>query len=85
MLLQHAAVADAAVVGLPDEQWGEKVSAVVVLKANAGVEGPELQDFVKERLRSSRTPEEIAFWDELPYNETGKLLRRKVRSGLMGG
>ncbi|MAI81067.1 MAG: AMP-dependent synthetase [Deltaproteobacteria bacterium] len=85
VLLQHAAVADAAVVGLPDEQWGEKVSAVVVLKANAGVEGPELQDFVKERLRSSRTPEEIAFWDELPYNETGKLLRRKVRSGLMGG
>ena len=84
-LLEHAAVADAAVVGLPDEQWGEKVSAVVVLKAGAEASESELQDFVKERLRSSRTPEEIGFWPELPYNETGKLLRRKVRSELMAG
>ena len=84
-LLKHAAVADAAVVGLPDEQWGEKVAAVVVLKAGAEASEPELKDFVKERLRSSRTPEEIGFWPELPYNETGKLLRRKVRSELMAG
>ena len=56
-----------------------------VLKAGVEATESELQDFVKERLRSSRTPEEIGFWPELPYNETGKLLRRKVRSELMAG
>ncbi|MFP6640981.1 MAG: class I adenylate-forming enzyme family protein [Myxococcota bacterium] len=85
VLLEHEAVADAAVVGLPDEQWGEKLSAVVVLKPAAVTTEAELQEFVKGRLRSSRTPEEVAFWQELPYNETGKLVRRKVRSELMAG
>ncbi|MFP8874377.1 MAG: fatty acid--CoA ligase family protein, partial [Myxococcota bacterium] len=85
VLLEHEAVADAAVVGLPDEQWGEKISAVVVLKAAAAATEAGLQEFVKGRLRSARTPEEIAFWEELPYNETGKLLRRRVRSELMAG
>jgi len=85
VLLEHEAVADAAVVGLPDEQWGEKLSAVVVLKPAAVTTEAELQEFVKGRLRSSRTPEEFAFWQELPYNETGKLVRRKVRSELMAG
>jgi acyl-CoA synthetase (AMP-forming)/AMP-acid ligase II len=85
VLLEHEAIADAAVVGLPDEQWGEKVCAVVVCKAGQTASVPELQQWVKDRLRSSRTPETIDLWDELPYNETGKLLRRKVRAALMGG
>ena len=83
VLLEHAAVADAAVVGLPDEQWGEKVAAVVVCKPGCTAGAPELQQWVKDRLRSSRTPETIEFWSELPYNETGKLLRRKVRAALV--
>ena len=82
-LLEHEAVGDAAVVGLPDEQWGEKVCCVVVLKEGQQASQSELQQWVKDRLRSSRTPETIAFWEELPYNETGKLLRRKVRAALM--
>ena len=82
-LLEHEAVADAAVVGLPDEQWGEKVCCVVVLKEGQQASQSELQQWVKDRLRSSRTPETIAFWEELPYNETGKLLRRNVRAALM--
>lgn len=85
VLLEHEAIADAAVVGMPDEQWGEKVCAVVVCKPGHTAGVPELQQWVKERLRSSRTPETIDFWPELPYNETGKLLRRKVRAALMGG
>jgi long-chain acyl-CoA synthetase len=85
VLIEHAAVADAAVVGMPDEQWGEKVCAVVVCEHGHEASVAELQQWVKDRLRSSRTPETIDFWDELPYNETGKLLRRKVRATLMGG
>ena len=75
-------VIDAAVVGMADEQWGEAVVAVVVLRVSAEASMTELQQWVKDRLRSSRTPERIEFWDELPYNETGKLLRRKVREAL---
>jgi acyl-CoA synthetase (AMP-forming)/AMP-acid ligase II len=85
VLLEHAAVADAAVVGLPDEQWGEKIVGVVACRPGQSVRVAELQQWVKDRLRSSRTPESLEFWGELPYSETGKLLRRKVRAQLMNG
>jgi acyl-CoA synthetase (AMP-forming)/AMP-acid ligase II len=84
VLLQHEAVADAAVIGIPDEQWGEAVAAVVVAKPRRPVSKQELQTWVRDRLRSSRTPERIEFCEELPYNETGKLLRRRVRAELLG-
>jgi len=84
VLLEHAAVADAAVVGIPDEQWGEAVAASVVLKAGLSASADELHTWVKDRLRSSRAPERIEFRDELPYNETGKLLRRRVRAQMLG-
>ncbi len=84
VLLAHAAVADCAVVGLPDEQWGEAVAAVIVLREHGDASPELLQDWVREHLRSSRTPERIEFRRELPYNETGKLLRRQVRALLRG-
>lgn len=80
VLLEHAAIRDAAVVGTPDEQWGEAVAAVVVLKQGKQTSAQELQEWVKNRLRSSRVPQRIEFRDELPYNETGKLLRRVVKT-----
>ena len=54
----------------------------MVAKPGAEIEVAVLQDFVKDRLRSSRVPELIQVWKELPYNETGKLLRRVVRTEL---
>jgi acyl-CoA synthetase (AMP-forming)/AMP-acid ligase II len=83
VLLEHEAVADVAVVGIPDEQWGEAVAAVVVPRTGKAVSAEDLQGWVKQRLRSSRTPQVVEFRDELPYNETGKLLRRKVRAELL--
>lgn len=84
VLLQHEAVRDVAVVGVPSEQWGEAVAAAIVLHPGKQAEPEALRAFVKEQLRSSRSPEKIVFRDELPYNETGKLLRRLVREDLAG-
>ncbi|MEM7408719.1 MAG: AMP-binding protein [Myxococcota bacterium] len=80
VLLDHESVADCAVVGIPDEQWGEAVAAAIVCKSGCEVEADALRAYVKDQLRSSRVPQHISFVGELPYNETGKLLRRVVRS-----
>ncbi|TXH05869.1 MAG: long-chain fatty acid--CoA ligase [Nevskiaceae bacterium] len=79
VLLSHPAVADAAVVAMPDEQWGEGVAAAIVLKPGAAANIGELQELVKGKLRSSRVPQKIVFKDALPYNELGKVLRRVIR------
>ena len=79
VLLSHDAVADAAAVAVPSEQWGEAVGIAVVLKPQASIGSEELCDLVRSRLRSSRVPEAVRFVDQLPYNETGKLLRRDIK------
>ena len=85
VLMEHAAVSDAAIVGVPDKEWGEAVVGALVLEPGAETTVETLQGWVKEHMRSSRVPERLEFWDELPYTETGKLLRRIVRGRLAEG
>jgi acyl-CoA synthetase (AMP-forming)/AMP-acid ligase II len=79
VLRAHPAVADAAVVAIASEEWGEAVGALVVLDPARAASGVELKQWVRERLRGSRVPERVLFRDRLPYNELGKLLRRELR------
>jgi acyl-CoA synthetase (AMP-forming)/AMP-acid ligase II len=83
VLLAHPAVESVAVVGLPDEEWGQCIGAAVVLRPGAAIDAADLQAWAHARLRSSRTPEVIAFREALPVTETGKLLRREVLADLL--
>jgi fatty-acyl-CoA synthase len=78
----YPGIQDVAVIGLPDEQWGERVVAVVV--ADPVPEVVALRNWVRERLRSTKTPEQVFFRDALPYTDTGKLLRRALQLELTG-
>ena len=78
VLREHPGVEDVAVLGLPDDAWGERVAAVVVPRG-VNLSQLELAAWVKARLRSTKTPEVWAFRETLPYNDTGKLLRRQLR------
>jgi acyl-CoA synthetase (AMP-forming)/AMP-acid ligase II len=80
VLIQHPAVAEAAVIGIPSDEWGESVAAVIVLKSGSDADPAELRIWVSTRLRSTRAPERIEFRAELPYSETGKLLRRVLKA-----
>eukprot|EP00440_Ansanella_granifera_P044894 gb/GFBE01048655.1/.p1 GENE.gb/GFBE01048655.1/~~gb/GFBE01048655.1/.p1 ORF type:complete len:575 (+),score=152.72 gb/GFBE01048655.1/:1-1725(+) len=78
VLLQHAAIRECAVVGKPDETWGEKVTAVCVLEKDAKLELKELRDWGKERLASYKVPQELEIVTELPRNQMGKLEKKKI-------
>jgi acyl-CoA synthetase (AMP-forming)/AMP-acid ligase II len=81
VLLSHPAIADAAAVGVASEEWGEAVGIAVTIRPDQATPGDEeLRSLIKERLRSSRVPEQIRVLPELPYNEMGKLLRREIRA-----
>ena len=80
VLLSHPAIADAVAVGVPSAEWGEAVGIAVTVRPDHATPGDdELRALIRDRLRSSRVPEQIVVMDALPYNEMGKLLRREVR------
>jgi acyl-CoA synthetase (AMP-forming)/AMP-acid ligase II len=78
VLLAHDAVLDVAVVGPPDDEWGQTIVAAVVTAPGARADEAELRTWVRDRLRSSKTPDRVVFRPDLPRTDTGKLLRRVV-------
>ncbi|MEV5297906.1 acyl-CoA synthetase [Amycolatopsis methanolica] len=81
-LMAHDAVRDCAVVGLPDEKWGERVTAVVQLQPGAGIDLDELTAFVKARIGGVKAPKQIEIWPDLPRSTVGKVLKTEIRSRL---
>jgi long-chain acyl-CoA synthetase len=80
VLYEHPAIAEAAVIGRPDERLGEEVVAVVALKDGAAVTQDELVAYCKERLAAYKYPREVRFVDELPKGPTGKILKKELRA-----
>ena len=78
-LSSHPAVLEAAVVGIPDERWGERPKAFVVLKPGQKVEPGELRDFVRGRIAGYKVPETVELVDELPMTSTGKVRKYELR------
>ena len=78
VLMSHSQVEDAAVIGVPDVEWGEEVRAVVVQRAG-GVSEDELIRYCQDRLSSFKRPRSVVFIDELPRNVMGKVLKRDLR------
>jgi acyl-CoA synthetase (AMP-forming)/AMP-acid ligase II len=83
VLAEHEAVLDVAVAGVPDEEWGQRIAAFVVVKTGASVTAEELRAFVHERLRGSKTPDVVSILPELPHTPTGKVLRRQLVTDLL--
>jgi acyl-CoA synthetase (AMP-forming)/AMP-acid ligase II len=78
LLAAHDAVCEVAVVGIEDEQFGQRLRAFVVLDSGRQASADELKDHVKANLARYKVPREIVFIDELPRNATGKVLKREL-------
>jgi acyl-CoA synthetase (AMP-forming)/AMP-acid ligase II len=81
-LMQHPAVQDCAVVGLPDDKWGERVTAVVELRGHDEVAPEELVAFVKERIGGVKAPKQVEVWPDLPRSKVGKVLKTEIKDTL---
>ncbi len=79
ILYEHPAVQECAVVSAPDERWGERVQAAVVLKKGYMIGEDELIRHCKERLAGYKCPKKIEFWQELPKTPIGKILRKDIK------
>lgn len=82
-LMAHPDVQDCAVVGLPDEKWGERVVAVLQPKPGASLEPTQVQAFVKDRIGSVKAPKQVEVWPDLPRSKIGKVLKPEIKARLL--
>jgi fatty-acyl-CoA synthase len=81
-LMSHPDVYEAAVIGLPDDKWGERVTAVVQPAPGARPDPDEIIAHVKSRIGSVKAPKDVFVWDDLPRSKVGKVLKTDIRSEL---
>jgi acyl-CoA synthetase (AMP-forming)/AMP-acid ligase II len=72
-------------VGLPDETWGERVTAVVTLRPGADADAEAMRAFARERLGGVKAPKQVQVWPDLPRSRVGKILKTEVKSALVAG
>ncbi len=82
-LMQHPDVQDSAVIGLPDEKWGERVVAVLQPQAGRSIDAEAIKAFVKARIGSVKAPKQVEVWADLPRSKVGKVLKKDVRTILL--
>jgi len=85
VIYSHPAVDEAAVIGLPDVEWGQRVAAVIVRRPGASLTAEEIIDFCRHRLASFKKPDVVRFVAVLPKNQMGKILKKDLRSELAEG
>jgi len=85
VICTHPAVHEVAIIGVPDETWGESVKAVVVLRPGARASEPEIIEHCRRHLSSYKKPSSVDFVAELPKNAYGKILKRELREPYWAG
>ena len=82
-LMRHPDVQDSAVIGLPDDKWGETVVAVLQLHAGRSVQPEDIVAFVKARIGSVKAPKRVEIWPDLPRSKVGKVMKKDIRAELL--
>jgi acyl-CoA synthetase (AMP-forming)/AMP-acid ligase II len=83
VIYSHPDILEAAVIGVPDPQWGEALKAVIVLKPGGKLDSVELLSFCKERLAAYKVPKSVDFVESLPHTEVGKVNKVQVREMIL--
>ena len=85
VIWSHPAVRDCAVIGIPDDKWGEAVTAVVVPKAGCSIDPQELLSYCRQRLASMKVPTSVVVESDLPLSAVGKVLKKTLRERFWRG